>query len=133
MSVAAPSDLWPGLGVDCELDRPLEAEARRLVLTRDEKARIAALDAGAARLFNWCTIFFCIKEAVYKGGSAHDPELFEFADVEVRASALGTFTARCGTAAAGSAVGCFGFVGNHIVVVAGYSGPVNPAGRAAAP
>mgnify|MGYP001552160477 FL=1 len=77
-----------GLGLDAELDRPLDDPVAALVLTPSEAASIAG-DAGLT------TAFFCAKESLYKALHPLTGVFLDFHDVEVELDpAAGRFSAR---------------------------------------
>jgi 4'-phosphopantetheinyl transferase EntD len=87
-AAVAPADRCRGLGLDAELDRPLDDPVAALVLTPSEAASIAG-DAGLT------TAFFCTKESLYKALHPLTGIFLDFHDVEVELDpAAGRFSAR---------------------------------------
>jgi 4'-phosphopantetheinyl transferase EntD len=101
-AAVARTELWPAIGVDAEVDAPLEVALWRRVLTPAERARIEAEPAevrgGLAKLV------FSAKESVYKCQYALTRTFLEFADVEVDLRE-GAFVARFGPPAVARTVG----------------------------
>ena len=87
-AAVAPAGRYRGLGLDAELDRPLDDPVAALVLTPSEAASIA----GDARL---STVFFCAKESVYKALNPLTGVFLDFHYVEVELDPVaGRFSAR---------------------------------------
>lgn len=87
-AAVAPAGRYRGLGLDAELDRPLDDPVAALVLTPSEAASIAG-DAGLT------TAFFCAKEGVYKALHPLTGVFLDFHDVEVELDPVaGRFSAR---------------------------------------
>ena len=74
-----------GIGVDLERERRVDARIAARVLVPGERANLAEQD--------WRTMLFAAKEAVYKAVNPLVGEYLEFTDVEIIASANGTYRA----------------------------------------
>lgn len=103
-----------GIGVDLELERRVTDPLARRVLLPPERERVVEKD--------WPTMLFAAKEAVYKAVNPLVGEYLAFADVEISASAEGTYRAAMtrpgdSTAAVGTGRGWFQRVEGHWLCV----------------
>ena len=88
----AAADAIPLLGIDLELDRPLEEESLEIVCTTRELARLQDLPAVARG--TQAKLLFSIKEAAYKALYPLCRTVLEFHDLEVEFDGARGFIAR---------------------------------------
>lgn len=74
-----------GIGIDLELEQRVTDHLARRVLLARERERVVEKD--------WPTMLFAAKEAVYKAANPLVGEYLAFTDVEISASADGTYRA----------------------------------------
>lgn len=84
------------LGIDAEVDEPLQAELQRRVLTADEWRAACALHGSPAELGRHALLAFSAKEAFYKCQFPVSGIFLGFHEVETEIDLeRGTFSARC--------------------------------------
>lgn len=85
LAIVGRKDGVRGIGVDLERERRVDERIAARVLVRRERENLVEQD--------WPTMLFAAKEAVYKAVNPLVGEYLEFTDVEVSASADGTYCA----------------------------------------
>lgn len=82
-TVAAPRDLFAGLGVDIEEDSPLELNLRQLIMLPDEREHLPSNFMIGSRSVDMAKVVFSIKEAVFKAIFPLTKAPLDFHDVSV--------------------------------------------------
>lgn len=91
-AAVARSHRWAAIGVDAEPALPLPGGVWETITSAAERRHVSALH-------KWCDLpldrlVFSAKESLYKAWSTRTATWLDFADVELRLAADGTFTAR---------------------------------------
>jgi 4'-phosphopantetheinyl transferase EntD len=106
-AVAGYAGQVDGLGVDIEVDGPLESELISDVCTVGEVADIE--EARPGELGIWSKVFFSAKESVHKATYPLAHSWLDFGDVELKLDFAGaTFTAGLSSTAGPSSAGALG-------------------------